>query len=126
MMLLRSLLAAALALAPTQAVPQTAPTSAPVRNSGLYRGDIKEIAPPQRFQGDKVAVVVFGGRPVIEYLCGKPNADGVGPIACTGEKKHTTVMALPNPCAFADFDFYAAIVCHELGHANGWPASHGA
>jgi antirestriction protein ArdC len=41
--------------------------------------------------------------------------------ACaTGER-----LVLPNPCAFGSNDRYAALLCHELGHANGWPPTHG-
>jgi antirestriction protein ArdC len=32
---------------------------------------------------------------------------------------------MPNPCAFPDSDAYAHLLCHELGHANGWPPTHG-
>jgi len=31
----------------------------------------------------------------------------------------------PNPCSFPDTDAYARILCHEIGHANGWPSTHG-
>jgi hypothetical protein len=33
-------------------------------------------------------------------------------------------MTLPNPCiAGAHGDPYAAVLCHELGHVNGWPGN---
>ena len=31
----------------------------------------------------------------------------------------------PNPCSYPETDLYARILCHEIGHANGWPATHG-
>jgi hypothetical protein len=93
------------------------------RHSGVMRieGSLDEIAPPDRFQSDNYAVALFGGPAAITALCGGVRADGRVPLACTSD--HT--MALPNPCVFAHADFYAAIVCHELGHANGWPQNHG-
>jgi hypothetical protein len=31
----------------------------------------------------------------------------------------------PNPCSYPETDSYAHLLCHEIGHANGWPATHG-
>jgi hypothetical protein len=100
-----------------------------IRHSGALReitaAGLAEIAPPARFQGDASAVIVFGHEDVIASLCGARNANGVGPIACAGAKDGTPVIAAPNPCLAAAFDVYAAILCHELGHVNGWPKGHG-
>lgn len=34
------------------------------------------------------------------------------------------MMSLPNPCSLTDAGWYANLLCHEMGHVNGWPASH--
>jgi hypothetical protein len=41
-----------------------------------------------------------------------------GSIACANEGW----AIMPNPCAWRDP--YAKMMCHELGHANGWAAGH--
>ena len=30
----------------------------------------------------------------------------------------------PNPCLYAQTESYARLLCHELGHLNGWSAMH--
>lgn len=46
------------------------------------------------------------GAPAGSYACANPN-----------------MMILPNPCTYAG-DPFAEIVCHELGHVNGWSPAH--
>jgi hypothetical protein len=31
---------------------------------------------------------------------------------------------MPNPCSFPPSDDYARLMCHEIGHLNGWPDNH--
>ncbi len=42
-------------------------------------------------------------------------------VACAGVNNDWIIM--PNPCMFPD-DPYARVLCHELGHNNGWPSDH--
>lgn len=122
-MIVKVLAAAALLAA---LVAASAPPAPPIRHSGTFRGDPAEIIPPERYQGDVGAIVIFGNRDVIAGMCGAPNAQGVGPIACTHSEPGTVpIIAFPNPCLFAAKDVYAALLCHEVGHANQWPATHG-
>ena len=70
--------------------------------SGVQRADQGEI--------QRVCEAKFGAPPA-----------GMRTNACdTGER-----MVMPNPCNFPDTDRYAHLLCHELGHANGWPPTHG-
>lgn len=92
-----------------------APADAPPPNSTPY----SSATPPVRYQADNVAVVFFVND--VSPLCGKSDNPKYTILACqSGEK-----IALPNPCRFAEREFYARIVCHELGHRNGWAALHG-
>ena len=79
--------------------------------------------PPAAFQGSATLVVEVGDQAHIDRVChplfGKPPA-GMKTDAChTGER-----VVLPNPCTFPQSDGYARMLCHELGHANGWSANH--
>lgn len=96
-------------------------SAAPPRHSGVVRSadSFGEILPPDRFEGDNSALIVFGHADVIASLCGAQN------LACTWFQQGVPIMAAPNPCLLANRDLYAAILCHELGHANGWPKTHG-
>jgi hypothetical protein len=97
----------------------TASTASPVRHSGIYRGDLSEITPPTRFQGDAGAVVIFSSQAIQKYC---PE----GSISCVLVMKDGAKLILaPNPCPLATVDLYAGLICHEIGHINGWPATHG-
>lgn len=76
--------------------------------------------PPERLRGNvAVGQVYFTDQHTIDELCGGRDFYTACAIVGGGE------MALPNPCQprFAG-ESYAALACHELGHVNGWPASH--
>lgn len=82
--------------------------------------------PPARFRGDAEATVHFVAADQIGPIC----APGLPPLQCGYVWSACTaidpprVMTVPNPCTRPD-DAYAALLCHELGHVNGWPATHG-
>ena len=78
--------------------------------------------PPERYQGDGVAVVLFVSD-VREY-CNTNTPAGYVLIACAKKIDGVPVIVMPNPCPIGDIDFYARVACHELGHVNGWPGRH--
>lgn len=81
--------------------------------------DIATGPAPGRYRGDNHAQVVFTSRQeVLDAAC-PPTADYTA-LACTVGKRRIT---LPNPCLWPN-DPYAVLVCHELGHVNGWSAKH--
>ena len=87
-------------------------TPDPMINSGY---------PPERFMGDAAAIVVFTND--VPSICGQA-PPGFVIRACASEKQRTIVM--PNPChPQFDGEEFAKIMCHELGHINGWPREHG-
>lgn len=79
--------------------------------------------PPQRYMGEAAALVAFADD--VGALCGRPADPRYTILACASRAEK--IIVLPNPCA-AQFrqEYYARIACHEKGHINGWPGTHGA
>ena len=82
-----------------------------------------DARPPARYQASATVTLQVTDQAGIDRIChplfGKP-PEGMRTDACAiGER-----LVLPNPCTFPATDRYAAILCHELGHANGWSAMH--
>jgi hypothetical protein len=68
---------------------------------------------------DNTVIVRFVTDPEeINQLCGPP-PPGYIIMACV-DKIGGHVMTVPNPCVYKDHDAYARLLCHELGHTNGW------
>lgn len=83
--------------------------------------------PPDRFKGNAIVKVRFADpRDINGPFCGKAPA-GMVTEACTFFDKDSGewIVTLPNPNGFPKSDDYARLVAHEIGHANGWPATHG-
>jgi hypothetical protein len=78
------------------------------------------ITPPTQYQRDAEARVTFlSARNDAIARCQMLGAPQ-GAQACGGA---AGFIVAPNPCVYAG-DPYADLLCHELGHVNGWPASH--
>ena len=80
--------------------------------------------PPKRFQHETTLTVTTLTAEGIASTC---NVDGPPPcplytLACTiGDHSY-----LPNPCdAKYAGEAFAAVACHEFGHRQGWPGTHG-
>lgn len=80
--------------------------------------------PPIQYRGDATATVEFIDPEAVPALC---SALGAPPLrlpryalACTVG----TTIIMPNPCAWPNRSDYRDMLCHELGHKNGWPADH--
>lgn len=86
--------------------------------------------PPIRFRGDAgIPKVQFAKGLQVSSLCKIDLLTGQEVMACTFLAPDTMKpnrMVLPNPCQ-PQFrgERFAELACHELGHANGWPATHG-
>lgn len=82
--------------------------------------------PPERFQHDTYATTFFVGMPTLEALCSGNSAPAsVVVVGCTRTMNSgAQIIVLPNPCLLGKEDYYAQIVCHEMGHTEGWPADH--
>lgn len=83
-----------------------------------------DARPPVRFQSDATVSLQLSNQAGIDRAChplfGPPPA-GMKTDACEVAGR----IVAPNPCAYPDTDAYAHLLCHELGHANGWPRTHG-
>ena len=79
--------------------------------------------PPARFQGDATVVLEVTDQAGIERTChalfGAPPPHLKTNACHTGER-----MVMPNPCLAPPEETYARMLCHELGHANGWASTH--
>ena len=81
--------------------------------------DQRVNATPQRYQGDNSATVIFTSRQeTMDGAC-TPKKPGLA-LACTLQKK---TIIMPNPCLWPGNE-YAKLLCHEMGHVNGWSGDH--
>lgn len=73
--------------------------------------------PPFSMQGAVEVAILFTTKSEIHIQC------GITAVACELQKDpRKPLLILPNPCN--NIDDYSLILCHELGHANGWPGDH--
>lgn len=80
-------------------------------------GGFSPALPPKQYQGDTRVQVRFTAS--ASAMCGIIKASA-GSIACA--PVGGDLIIAPNPCTWRDP--YAKMMCHELGHANGWAAGH--
>lgn len=80
--------------------------------------------PPRAYQGDAVATKVTFTKDPSSYCV----SEGLDPSAayntqaCAIISQSRKELVVPNPCLSSGN--YAKILCHEIGHINGWPANH--
>ena len=127
--MLRSAVLAASLLIPSPVAPATigdttcsAPVAVPATITTPNATYYSDSEPPVRFRKSGSVTVQFTTQAGINSICGKAPCNMVT-LGCleTGPAR----MILPNPCSYPASDDYAELVCHELGHLNGWPATHG-
>jgi hypothetical protein len=75
------------------------------------------LIPPAEFQKNNGAQVEFVSDFRLVEVCKNARA-----VACSGMVGDEHVIWVQNPCKVGGY--YAAVLCHELGHVNGWPADH--
>lgn len=76
---------------------------------------INDGPPPARYMSSATVQVAFGG--VKE--CGTP-PEGYTFEGC----QRGDTIYVPNPCDHMKEGKFAVILCHELGHRNGWNRTH--
>jgi hypothetical protein len=77
--------------------------------------------PPARYAGNAAAYVHFTDQKRISARCDE-KGDPLPSEACSFGPPNEIYM--PNPCSFPPSDDYARLMCHEIGHLNGWPDNH--
>ena len=99
------------------------------RMTGLPGASLSPVAstsiPQPRKRTDRIVPVEFAASGMIEFRCAERGAKfvddrGSGIIACADNE----LITISNPCSLDDGGWYARTLCHELAHANGWPANH--
>lgn len=95
--------------------------SAPMPANTVHEGP-----PPRQYRHGGEAKVVFSdnvGRDCVaagHKIGFRARTDLTNACAVLGGAE--TVLIVKNPCR--ESGAYAAVLCHELGHVNGWPVNH--
>lgn len=70
---------------------------------------------------NKVVEVTFTHPVLVHLACGGDIPSDLQIFACA--RVNGNRMIVPDPCLHTE-ESYARLLCHELGHINGWPADH--
>ncbi len=92
-------------------------------NSTLY----SDGAAPDRYRGNFTVVTVTDTPAGVDARCraaGASPPEGWTVRACIVRTQLGPLAIMPNPCGYPDQN-YASLFCHEGGHVNGWPSTHG-
>ncbi|ACT59478.1 hypothetical protein [Hirschia baltica] len=81
--------------------------------------------PPLSYRFDTTVPVEFVHPTKVGFRCAERGAKflmmpGINSQACASPD----LVTMPNPCMTVTGGWYAAVLCHELAHANGWSPSH--
>lgn len=107
-------------LVASEAPPRMAETGKPVPDQFPVTTSFDGM-PPERFKGEVIIPVGFLYLDSLGEVCGKAALPLVR-LGCATDK----AIAIIHPCAPAfKGEFFARLMCHEAGHVNGWPATHG-
>lgn len=83
--------------------------------------EYEAIEAPARFRGDVTTTVMFTDKYSEE--CIKAGLKVGGQIqACSLKGPKAAMIIVPNPCKARGN--YARLLCHEIGHQNGWGGNH--
>lgn len=94
---------------------------APEQIPALARGLVFDGLPPDRLQGNNRTRIRFFDTLDVEEACGVPSPDKTF-LGCVRGPVHKPIIYMPNPCRRSGE--YARVLCHELGHVNGWTKYH--
>lgn len=86
----------------------------------LYSHDM----PPSRYRGDVQVTVRFESESKVESDCGVGIAPAPAGQHYAGCNLPDGIMVLPNACLRPAESDFRLTLCHEIGHANGWPPDH--
>jgi hypothetical protein len=110
----------------------------------------KITQPPVNYQKDTAVRIEFLSEKAVQKKCQRLTGDREAtacasvelmtmPLACENRSRYAKLVCskladkdtfvtfpdtLPNPCTFKGGGQYANLMCHELGHVNGWPPKH--
>ena len=78
--------------------------------------------PPKRFQGEVVVTLVTFAPDRIGSYCHEWGVDRADASGCYIAPLNA--IAMINPCKASAPGYIGHLLCHEIGHAEGWPAEH--
>ncbi|MBB3990303.1 hypothetical protein [Croceicoccus naphthovorans] len=114
---------AALLVAPVATAVAAPPT--PTINAPDFTDPTDPHLPPVQFRSSKVKPTILFAHPdVVNIACrpnlGHPIPPGSRIIACAAQTgKDQGVLIMPDPCLYAETDWYAYVLCHENAHISG-------
>lgn len=82
---------------------------------------VDTVLPPEKYQGPGAAYVGMSDRYALS--CGIKEEEGQSLKGCYFKMGDNHMIMMPNPCDYKHEE-YASWLCHEKGHALGWPADH--
>jgi hypothetical protein len=95
-----------------------------IKPGGPGRGDApEEWQPPSKYQRDTFVGVQFGSAATVRADCGRTSSGGWAAACEQRDGTRIPLLVVPNPCGRAEA--YALMLCHEIGHAEGWELWHG-
>lgn len=71
-----------------------------------------------------MALVVAVDQDGIHKYCGNPGPGKIMHACHRILKSGLSVVFVPLPCTHAATEYYAYVMCHELGHSRGWSGNH--
>lgn len=108
----------------------TSPTGFPqLTRIGYHSETFSQAAPKTTVSArptQSAPLVEFVASDQLAFRCAErgakfTSAQAFGAAACAD----TSLITMANPCGHEAESWYARTLCHELAHANGWPADHG-
>ncbi|MEO0712728.1 MAG: hypothetical protein AAFY37_02325 [Pseudomonadota bacterium] len=81
------------------------------------------MSPPDTYRGDVTVAVEFIEPGKVGTRCAERGASPYG-LSIANACASPELVTMPNPCKVFQGGRYAKILCHELGHVNGWAADH--
>jgi hypothetical protein len=83
--------------------------------------------PPVRYRGDATITIEFLGLDDVNKYCASGSKKIMKPVC--GYRfygcQHGNKLYMPHPCVYPETNPYTRLLCHEIGHHNGWPGTHG-
>lgn len=95
-----------------------------IKAGGSGRGEADEDwQPPAQDQRDTFVGVQFGSTATVRANCGRTPSGGWAGGCERRDGTRIPLLIVPNPCGVPEP--YALMLCHEIGHAEGWEVWHG-
>lgn len=94
----------------------------PLNATEGYGRRSSDVLPPPRYQYDSsTRLQTVNTQDAMNADCGKPERGTR--LGCTRGPRANPVVIVPNPCDYPE-ERFAHLLCHELGHVQGWGADH--